>query len=376
MSKLLAAAAIGAVLGLQGCGEAPQLTGPRAPISGIRFLADGMGDGFRRALEPRAFSFPADHGSHPEFRAEWWYFTGNVFTAADRHFGFELTFFRVALGPGTAERSSAWATNQIWMADFALTDTDARRFFSDERLSRGALQLAGATAAPFRVWVEDWSVGALPDGALRLRARSGGNELDLELSNLDRIVRQGTDGLDRKGPEPGNASYYYSAPRLGVTGQVRSGGSAPQSVRGLAWMDREWGTSALSDGVVGWDWFALQLDDGRDLMYYRLRTDDGSSSAFSGGSLTDPAGRTRRLTAADVELLPIGEWRSPVTRTLYPIQWRLEVPAEDLRLTITPRLPNQEINLSVRYWEGAVTVDGRTGSGSVAGNGYLELAGY
>jgi predicted secreted hydrolase len=346
-------------------------------LTGIRFLAEGASDGFERAMEPRALVFPDDHGAHSGFRTEWWYFTGNLFAQDRRHFGFELTFFRIALAPEAPARASAWSTNEVWMAHFALTDTRAGEFVAAERLSRGALGLAGASAAPFHVSVEDWAVQERTDGRLELRAQTDDAAIALELTGLDRIVTQGDRGLDAKGPEPGNASYYYSAPRLGARGTITRGRSdAPTAVEGLAWMDREWGTSALSPGVAGWDWFALQLSNGSDLMYYRLRNADGTTSAYSGGTVTDRAGRTTRLDAADVQLRPVGEWRSRVTRVTYPVAWELDVPDAGLALEIAPRLPDQELDLSVRYWEGAVTVVGTSMGQEISGNGYLELAGY
>jgi predicted secreted hydrolase len=211
---------------------------------------------------------------------------------------------------------------------------------------------------------------------MRLRAASSGAAIDLELSRFERIVLQGEHGLDRKGPELGNASYYYSAPRLDVTGIVRSGNRPVDQVSGHAWMDREWGTSALSPGVTGWDWFALRLDDGRDLMFYRLRRADGSATSFSGGTLTDATGATRRLRAEDVELEIAERWRSPASGVTYPIGWRMKVPDEELDLVITPSLRDQELRLSVRYWEGAVAITGRSAAREIRGLGYLELAGY
>ena len=363
-------------LGISACAEPAREndSGPNAP-TGIRFLAAGEAGGFERALAPRSFSFPEDHGSHLGFRTEWWYFTGNLFTAARRHFGFELTVFRLALQPFATERASAWGTNQIWLGHFALTDTGEGRFFAAERMSRGALDLAGARTSPLRVWVEDWFIEGDftgPTASLLLRAQTAEAGIDLELRGLERIVLQGEQGLDQKGVERGNASYYYSAPRLAATGNVSVGGFS-HATSGLAWMDREWGTSALSPGVAGWDWFALQLDDGRDLMFYRLRREDGTATEFSGGSLTDGSGMARRLTAADVELEITERWRSPASDVTYPVAWLMRIPSEDLQLRIRPRLVDQEVRLSVRYWEGAVEVSGRDG---LSGVGYLELAGY
>jgi predicted secreted hydrolase len=365
---------------LAGCGEPEAARDMATPgLTGVRFLNAEPPAGFNRATAPRAFSFPADHGAHTGYRTEWWYFTGNLTGTRGNAYGFELTFFKIGLRGESLARESRWATDTIWMAHFALTDVAAGSFNADERLSRGTHGLAGAELEPFRVWVEDWS--ATGDfrgstGRMTLNAESTAAAIDLELSGFERIVLQGERGFDRKGPELGNASYYYSAPRLDVTGTVRTGESAAEEVSGLAWMDREWGTSALSEGVAGWDWFALRLDDGRDLMFYRMRRDDGAASPFSGGSLTDSAGNSRRLRAEDVELETAELWRSPASGVTYPVAWRMRVPAEELELAITPSLRDQELRLSVRYWEGAVEIAGRSRGAEIRGSGYLELAGY
>jgi len=370
---------------LAGCGGGQADTGTAVAreLTGLRYLsADDSGrdgDGFARALEPRPFSFPADHGAHPGFRTEWWYFTGNVLDARGRHYGFELTLFRVALTPAQPARASALAADTVWMGHLAVTDTARGRFQAAERLSRGAAGIAGAgpraAGGPLVVRVEDWSVTIAGERA-RLEAADEGFGIALELAGLDRIVRQGDDGLDPKGPEPGNASYYYSAPRLAVTGEIVSAGADAVAVEGSAWMDREWSTSALAPGLAGWDWFALQLDDGRDLMFYRLRTDDGGTSPFSGGSITSAAGEVTRLDAGAVGLRVSREWTSRTTGVRYPVAWQMTVPSLGLELAIEPRLDDQELELSVRYWEGAVEVAGEAGGRPVRGVGYLELAGY
>ena len=376
------------------CGCQRDETGPEeaaaaaAGLSGIRYLsaAEGTDDGFARALAPRPLVFPADHSSHPDFRTEWWYFTGNVFDDRGRHYGFELTLFRIALSPPGVSRESAFAASTVWMGHLAVTDTEEARFQAAERLSRGSTGLAGATVGtsdrgagddsmPIVVAVEDWSV-TLEGESVALRASDAGFGIELELAGLGRIVAQGDRGLDAKGPEPGSASFYYSAPRLAVSGRLHSAGAAEVDVTGTAWMDREWSTSALSPDLAGWEWFALQLDDGRDLMFYRLRGADGSTSAYSGGSLTDAAGRTTRLDAADVLLEPTRAWTSPATRVRYPVAWRLRLPRENLELDVEPRLDGQELDLSVRYWEGAVSVDGESAGRRIGGVGYVELAGY
>jgi predicted secreted hydrolase len=346
--------------------------------TGMQFLGGGSGGGddagFAKAFRPRHFEFPADYGGHPAFRTEWWYYTGNLFGADGRHFGFELTFFRYALAPEAPASASAWATNQIYMAHFAVTDTKNGRLLAQERLSRAALGLAGADAAPFRVWVEGWSARA-QNGGFRLSAQDSDMALDLELVPAKPPVAQGDAGLDRKGPEPGNASYYYSLTRLAASGTVSVGGVGAD-VHGSAWMDREWSTSALSDEDEGWDWFALQLSDGRDVMFYRLRRKDGGSSRFSGGSLVEADGRSVRLAADDVELEPLEYWTSEKSGARYPIAWRFRASTAGLDLTVRPYVRDQEIDLSVRYWEGAVRIEGTARGAPIEGNGYLELAGY
>jgi predicted secreted hydrolase len=335
--------------------------------------------GFARALAPRDFHFPADHGPHPEFQTEWWYFTGNLATSRGRRFGYQLTFFRMALSPDAPARSSRWGADQAYMAHLALTDVDRGRFIFAERFSRAALGLAGAAGDPFAVWLEDWSARQTPAApaspwSLKLVAADGGGTLDLDLAALKPIVLNGTQGLSRKGSAPGNASYYYSIPRLATRGTLTLGGERFQ-VSGLSWLDREWSTSALAGDQAGWDWFALQLSDGRDLMFYRLRKKDGSVDPFSGGTLSAADGSSRRLSAAEVRLSVAGWWTSPASGTRYPARWRLKVPGAGIDVEVTPRLAGQELLGSFRYWEGAVSVQG-VGNSALAGSGYLEMTGY
>jgi predicted secreted hydrolase len=373
------ALASAALFALAACGDTQYGAGVASTrgVSATRFLGDPATEGFVRAADPRELRFPADHGEHPEFRTEWWYFTGNLLDAGSRRYGFELTFFRIGLAAETVPRESAWGANQTWMAHFAVTDAAGHRFVATERLARSALGLSGARTTPFRVWVKDWSVaGVLDEGRidLRLGARDGTTEIDLRVEGSRAAVLQGDRGLDVKGPEPGNASYYYSMPRLGANGELTLDGQVLE-VSGAVWMDREWSTSALSEGIVGWDWFALRLADGRDLMFYRLRRADGSASEFSGGSLVDADGvTTRRLGAGDVETTALGWWTSPETAVRYPVRWRLRIPSAALDFVIEPYIPNQELKLSVRYWEGAVRA--LPASGGPEAEGYLELAGY
>ncbi len=345
------------------------------PGLAVRDVLGGDSAGFARAERPRAFRFPEDHGPHPEYRSEWWYFTGNLQGPAGRPFGFQLTLFRFALAPWPVERPSAWAADQVFMGHLALTDPHGGRFHAFERLSREALGLAGARAEPPRVWLEDWLLEGREDGGFRISAFAGDVGVDLELRATKPVVLQGEAGLSQKSAEPGNASYYYSFTRMEARGTVRAFGPA-LPVNGLVWMDREWGTSALGPDQVGWDWFALQLDDGYDLMYYQLRREDGSADPHSKGTLVDPAGAARVLRAGEVGVEVLGDWRSPRDGVRYPGRWRLRVPAADLDLEVRPALQDQELRLSVRYWEGAVQVSGTRSGRPVGGRGYVELTGY
>ena len=379
--NLIASGLLAATLLLAACSdpqEDPAVDNSSARFSVAQLLGGGNTEGYVRAYAPRPFVFPADHGPHPGYRQEWWYFTGNLATPEGRRFGFQLTFFRTALTPAPAARASAWATNQAYMARFTLSDIDAGRFHAFERFSRAALGLAGASVQPFRVWLEDWSAQGTGDDAalpMRLRAAQDGVAIDLSLDSLKPPVLQGDRGLSQKGPAPGNASYYYSLTRMPTHGTVRIG-SRSFPVEGLSWMDREWSTSALSGDQVGWDWFALQLSDGRELMFYQMRRRDGSADPFSSGVLVQAEGASRRLALQEVELRVAGHWQSPRSGARYPSRWTIRIPAEELELEVVPHLAGQELDLAVRYWEGAVQVRGNAQGRPVTGQGYVELTGY
>jgi len=350
---------------------------PHAALAVAGTLRAVNDEGYAKALAPREFRFPEDHGPHPEFRTEWWYYTGNLATADGRRFGFQLTFFRSALAPRMPPRESAWATRQAWLAHFMVTDVAGGAFHSFERWSRGALGLAGAQAEPFRVWVKDWMAAAAggPAFPMRLTAAEDGASIDLILQQGKPPVLQGERGLSRKSAEPGNASYYYSLTRMPASGTIRVAGES-FAVTGLAWMDREWSTSSLGKDQVGWDWFSLQLSDGWDVMLYRLRRKDGTADPASSGALIDPRGASRTLSLPQFQILGSGEWRSPRSGARYPDRWRLRIPDEDLSLEVRPLLADQELDVSFRYWEGAVAVEGTHRGQSIRGHGYVELTGY
>jgi predicted secreted hydrolase len=349
-----------------------------AGAAAMPILPPGSGaQGFEQALTVRSFEFPRDHGPHEGFRQEWWYVTGNLDGANGERFGFELTFFRFALAPSAAAvpGASAWRAREIYMAHFALTDAARGTFNYAQKLSRAALGLAGAQGAPLKVWIDDWSLSRESGSqSWRLRAAEPGYSIELELVPLGGPVLNGEAGLSRKSDRPGDASYYYSVPRLGVSGQLSRDGVA-QSVSGLAWLDREWGSGGLAPGQAGWDWFALQLSDGSALVFYALRDQDGGRDPHSAGTFVDAQGHSQPLSPADVEVAVQGHWRSP-DGVSYPSGWRLRVPHLSLEVQIRPLLAGQELRTTPRYWEGAVDVSGERAGQRLGGRGYVELTGY
>ena len=372
---VLLAAVIGvAVTSLRRSSDEPTPTDAQTDVAGI--LGPAETTGYERAIEVRPFRFPRDHGPHPGFRSEWWYFTGNLQSAAGRRFGYELTIFRFALRPGVPVRASAWATNQVFIGHFAVTDVAGGHFHHAERLSRQALGLAGAQPEPLRVWIENWSIEATEDDprVWRLTATMDNITLTLRLRPLKPIVLQGDRGLSQKSAEPGNASYYYSIPRLASEGTLSIKGEE-FALSGESWMDREWSTSALGPDQVGWDWFALQLDDGYELMFYQLRRRNADRHPSSQGVLVDAKGTVQRLGADDLQISVQDHWTSP-TGAVYPAHWTLVHRSSLFQLDVRPVLANQELTVSVQYWEGAVDVRGRHRGKPVRGWGYVELTGY
>jgi predicted secreted hydrolase len=334
--------------------------------------------GFAMVTEPRTFEFPRDHGPHPEYRNEWWYVTGNLDAADGRRFGFELTIFRFALTPKLTQTTSAWRTNQVYIAHFAVTDADGKDFYVAERFSRGAAGLAGAVADPFRVWIDDWQIAANePDTDRedwRLRANDADFALDLRLRAAKPPVLNGNKGLSQKSAKAGNASYYYSITRWQSDGRMRLG-TEKFAVSGLSWLDREWSSSALASDQKGWDWFALQLSDGSELMFYNLRKSDGTQDEYSGGTWISADGTSRHLDRDEVSVSVTDYWTSPKGGT-YPSAWDFRIPTFELELRVVPVLDDQELFTTVRYWEGAVDIEGTRLGTAVSGRGYVELTGY
>jgi predicted secreted hydrolase len=332
---------------------------------------------WRAALPGWKYEFPRDHRRHPDFKTEWWYFTGRLTDENGAVFGYQLTFFRQGLVPPAqrGQSTSRFVVDDLKFAHFAVSDIGDQRFHFEQKLTRGAFGEAGFGDERL-AWIEDWSLELRPDGGFRLRARSGSVALELELANTKPWVIHGENGVSQKATGEGRASHYYSATRLAARGTLTVNGKA-RPVRGENWLDREWASNQLTAEQVGWDWFSIQFDDGTELMLYQLRTRDGGFDPNSSATFVGRDGVARHLRRADYELKPLKEWTSKETGGKYPIAWELVIPSLKLQARITTPLATQELVLKpVAYWEGLVDIEGTRDGNNVRGHGYMELTGY
>ena len=323
---------------------------------------------FREALPGYRYQFPRDHFDHPDFRTEWWYYTGNVHTRDGHRYGFELVFFRSGQDQVTPN-PSAWRADALYLGHLALTDIDGRRFRYFKRLNRAGPGIAGASFSEARIWNGNWEARwDLASGVQTLSAVAEDVRWKLRLTPAKDPVINGENGVSQKAEGAGKASYYVSFPRLSVEGTLNGA-----AVSGLAWMDHEWFTHQLESNQQGWDWFSIQLENGADLMLFQLRRTDGTIDPFSSGTYIAPDGRATHLKRGDFQLQPMETWTSPKTGAHYPVRWRISIPALKMTLDCTATLPDQELvdENSPTYWEGAVTY-----TGTAKGVGYLEMTGY
>jgi predicted secreted hydrolase len=341
--------------------------------------------GYLPVTGPCNFEFPKDHGSHPGYRTEWWYYTGNLQSSAGNRYGFQLTFFRRRINPMGSEKkwpkpASAWRTSQIYLAHAALLDIDGKHHYYDQCMGRGVLGIAGVSRDhnDVRIFVNKWSARISPK-ALHLKAIAEKFSFDLDLTPVKPVVLHGNRGYSRKGSTPERASCYYSLTRLETKGQVTLAGKT-FSVRGLSWMDHEFSTAQLEPGIIGWDWFGLQLSDNTEIMIYLLRQKDGRWHPASSGTYVRSDGTTRHLSIHDIEPMVLDTWKSPNSGAVYPARWRLRILSPAMDLSVIPNLADQEMrtreSTGVTYWEGSVSVRGNKNGRRVDGQGYMELTGY
>jgi predicted secreted hydrolase len=339
----------------------------------LLLMSCGLGLGRHAlALPPAKLAFPRDHGAHPDFRTEWWYITGQA-RSGEREFGFQVTFFRARVDATQAMRSR-FAAKQLVFAHAALTDVKGRKLWHDQRIAREGFEVALAAQDDTRVRLRDWSLERQPDGAYRAHIPATGFALELRCAPTQPVLLQGMRGLSRKGPQPQQASYYYSQPQLAVSGALSLQGERFAAV-GKAWLDHEWSEEVLAPQAVGWDWIGMNLDDGSALTAFRLRRQDGST-LWDGGSFRPRGGDTYIFSRGEVEFSPQRRWTSALSRASYPVEWIVRTPADFY--TVKAVLDNQELDSRAStgaiYWEGLA--DLFDSNGHRVGRGYLEMTGY
>jgi len=337
--------------------------------------------GWRKAEPGWKYEWPRDHSAHRDFKTEWWYFTGSLRAADGRRFGYQVTFFRQGVRPpgNRPAARSRFVVDDLNFGHFTVTDVKAGHFFFSQQILRGAFGEAGfgdAQKLDRLAWLGDWSLGIGDDGAMKLRANDGTRSLDLRLESAKPWAVHGEGSVSTKAAEPGHASHYYSGTRMRSRGTLQIDGRE-MPIEGESWFDHEWATNQLAPGQTGWDWFSVQLDDGTELMLYRMRKTDGSVDRASSGSFIAADGSVRHLRIDELRMTPTRFWQSEKTRGKYPVGWRVEVPVLELDLEVTTPVESQELALDpVTYWEGMIDVSGRRAGRGVSGHGYLELTGY
>lgn len=333
------------------------------PLVAVAQGFSGLGTSAEDFATPKpnpTFSFPADHGAHPDYRIEWWYLTANLQDANGTDYGLQWTLFRTALAPGEAE---GWASPQIWFAHAAVTTPE--RHLSTERFARGGIGQAGVEPDPFHAWIDDWALQGPSFDDMTLTASGPDFAYTMRLEAAGPLVFHGQDGFSVKSAE-GQASYYYSQPFFRIEGTLTLP-EGPVAVTGTAWLDREWSSQPLSETQSGWDWFSLSFESGAKMMGFQLRQTDGTE--YTSATWIMPDGTTTAYGDGAFAADPLAS--TPVAGRDMPTQWRVRLPERNLDVTVSALNPDAWMDLSIPYWEGPVTL-----SGSHQGKGYLEMTGY
>jgi predicted secreted hydrolase len=348
-------------------------------------LAAADTENYLAVTGPCNLEFPQDHGAHPGYRTEWWYYTGNLRSKSGRQFGFQLTFFRSRISPRGAEKEwpaepSAWRSSQVYLAHAALSDVDGKRHMHIEDVSRAALGLAGVRQSEeyTEVFLKNWFTRVEPDSHT-LNLKSADFSFKLTFRPKKPLVFHGDRGYDIKGSTPERASCYYSFTRLTGQGEITMGGDT-FAVTGQAWMDHEFSTASLEPGITGWDWFSLQLSDNSEIMVYLFRTKTGGIHSASSGTYVRADSTVRKLIREDIMVDVMDTWQSKQSKARYPVRWRLQIAALAVDLKVHAKFVNQEMrtldSTGVTYWEGSVAIDGIKNKQPIKGEGYVELTGY
>ena len=351
----------------------------RAAATGIALLALSAAGANWKIGEPGwLYEFPRDHHPHAEFKTEWWYFTGNVFDAEGRQFGYELTFFRHGIKPRAARdpKSSRFIVDDLKFAHFAVTDVSGKSFRFEQKMSRGAFGEAGFDDGKRLAWIDNWMLTLNADNSFDITATGKPGAMRLHLRPTKTPVAHGENGISLKAAGAGHASHYYSIPRLETTGEFLVDATA-HAVRGESWFDHEWATTQLGPEQIGWNWLSVQFGDGSELMLYQMRLKNGQVDPVSSGTFVAADGATKFLPSSAFAMMPGRHWKSKASGGDYPIEWRVEIPEQQISFTVKPVLDDQELALNqLTYWEGAIEVAGQRAGRPLSGRGYLELTGY
>ena len=334
---------------------------------------------------PCNFEFPKDHGAHPGYRTEWWYYTGNLRSENGNQYGFQLTFFRSQISPPGADKKwpkqpSAWRTSQVYMAHAAVSDINGKHHRYAEDVARGAIGLAGVnrSAQYTRVFFKNWSAQIEAERHI-IKVTAADFSYELKFKPAKPMVLHGDRGYSLKGSTPQRATCYYSFTRLDGQGTITVGGDTV-AVTGSAWMDHEFSSYLLEPGISGWDWFSLQLSDETEIMVFLIRTIKGGLHAASSGTYINADGMSRQIANAEINVEVLDTWKSKHSKARYPARWRLQIAPLSIDVEITSNLPDQEMrtlgSTGVTYWEGSVSIEGIKDKVPVKGDGYVELTGY
>ena len=343
-------------------------------------------------LTPHTLVFPRDFGSHPETRTEWWYVTGYAATgtgADTRLWGFQVTFFRSRV-EGTQNMKSAFAAKQLLFAHAAVTDVQGKKLWHDQRIARssgpGDVALASASTQDTDIRLREWSL-VRKNGVYTATVTAAAFQLHLQFTPTQTLLLQGNQGLSRKGPQPQQASFYYSKPQLAVSGHITAQGQtfqvqgtgAPGHPVSAAWLDHEWSDELLPPNAVGWDWIGMNLFDGSALTAFRLR-DKTANTVWDGGSFRHPKmpdqDKPHIFSRGEVIFQASRGWKSPLTQATYPVEWLVRTPAD--YYLVKALVDDQELDsrhsTGAVYWEGLA--DLFDSNNHHVGRGYLEMTGY
>ncbi len=323
-------------------------------------------------------AFPRDHANHPDYRLESWTFAANLQSKEGRAFACQVRFVRAGLN-FKPDNASRWAVRDLYFTQWTITDENDRRFLHGDRINRAGIGWAGAENERMRVWNEDWEAAETPQGGFRLRAAEKTSTIELNFDRGKPAILHGENGLVQKGEFSINATRFYSLSRMRAQGAVVIDGQR-FDVEGMGWFDHEFGASTEEKDQQGWDRFAVQFDDGTELLVFRIRNQSGLTTEQSFGTWISPDGVAQKINADQFQLDSLSQWKSKDSSATYPAEWRLQIPGRSLDLTLRPTVAAQEIPgtdaVGGAFWLGSIRAEGRIGGRPVQGRGRMELTGY